>query len=265
MRIVHESSLYLDNSFLTVTYSDENLPAHHSLDIDHHKLFMKRLRKYVPAKIRFYMCGEYGDETHRPHYHYCMFNWDPADKKYLKTTETGNKLYTSEALDRIWGLGDCYIGDLTFESAAYCGRYCMKKLTGRRKSEYGSRVPEFSAQSRKPGVGAPWLAKWKTDVFPHDYCVINGKKVRVPKYYDSLIKQAEKPPLMDQFETAFGFWKTDDTGFPVWISKVKLSESEIRSGNRIRSAKKHSDDQTPERLLVRQEVHTAKITRLTRM
>lgn len=256
MRIMHEASLYQDNVFLTLTYRDEDLPANDSLDVRDWQLFMKRLKKrHGGRKIRFYHCGEYGETTHRPHGHAILFDFDLKDKKLLKQTETGHPLYTSQLLDEIWAKGDCYIGNVTFESAAYCGRYVMKKLTGARKSEYGSRLPEYSTMSRRPGVGQPWLDKWHTDVFPVDYCIVNGKRVKVPKYYDTLVSNQETP---------LGHWAEDYTSFPIWMPDVKRTVSEHRRGNRKRNASKHSSENTPHRLEVREEVQRLRLERLTR-
>ena len=253
---MHEASLYECNSFLTLTYAPEKLPDDESLVLRDHQLFLKRLRKkYAPNRIRFYHCGEYGDTTLRPHYHTIVFNLDFEDKKYLKTTETGSKLYTSQILDGIWSHGDCYIGDVTFESAAYCARYVMKKLTGARKSEYGSRAPEYATQSRNPGIGAPWLEKWKTDVFPKDFCIMNGRKVRVPKRYDQ---------LMIAKETKLGSWETDHTGFPIWMPSIRSTKMELTKRKRIRSAAKHSENQTRERLDVIEELTELRAQRLVR-
>lgn len=38
--------------------------------------------------------------------------------------------------------------------------------------------------SRRPGIGLTWFEKYKSDVYPHDYVVVNGSKVRPPRYYD---------------------------------------------------------------------------------
>lgn len=253
---MHEASLYEQNSFLTLTYNDKHLPADYSLVLEHHQLFMKRLRKkYEGRLIRYYHCGEYGDNTLRPHYHTIVFNLDFADKKYLKKTESGSMLYTSHELDGIWSYGDCYIGNVTFESAAYCGRYVMKKLTGSRKSEYGSREPEYSTMSRRPGIGSPWLKKWKSDVFPHDFCVMNGKRVRVPKAYDQLMLGAESP---------IGEWVPDETGFPVWKPSIKSTPMELTKRKRIRRAAKHADNQTRDRLDVIEELTQLRVDRLVR-
>lgn len=256
MRIMHEASLYEHNSFLTLTYNDKELPEDESLVLEHHQLFMKRLRKKHEGRIiRFYHCGEYGDTTLRPHYHTIVFNLDFEDKLYLKTTETGSKLYISRELDGIWSHGDCYIGNVTFESAAYCGRYVMKKLTGARKSEYGNRAPEYSTMSRRPGIGSPWLAKWKTDVFPNDFCIMNGRKVRVPKAYDQ---------LMIGKETPIGTWQTDATGFPVFYPTVAFTDMEMTKRKRVRSAAKHSENQTRDRLDVIEELTQLRVDRLAR-
>lgn len=256
IRIMHEASLYESNVFLTLTYRDEDLPSNGSLVLEHTQKFMKRLRKkYTGRKIRFYSCGEYGETTGRPHYHSILFNHDFEDKKYLKSTENDHRIYTSEILDKIWSHGDCYIGSVTFESAAYCGRYVMKKLTGAREAEYGDLVPEFQTFSRNPGVGAPWLHKYKTDVFPNDFCVVNGQKVRVPSYYDEKLKE----PLI-------GTWVVDDKDpkYKSFYPSLQRTPTELRKAKRLRSALKHSEDNTPERLAVREELQQRRIERLSR-
>ena len=55
------------------------------------------------------------------------------------------------------------IGDMTFESAAYVARYCMKKVTGDAAEEHymvvdsetgeylGHKKPEYATMSRRPG------------------------------------------------------------------------------------------------------------------
>lgn len=256
LRIMHESSLYAQNSFLTLTYDDEHLPYGETLVPEHHQLFMKRLRKRVKSrKLRYYHCGEYGDANLRPHYHTILFNMSFADKRFYRTTESGAKVYTSQELDEIWGHGQCFVGNVTFESAAYCGRYVMKKLTGLRASEYGSREPEYSTMSRKPGLGAEWLRKWKTDVFPHDFCVFNGKRVRVPKAYDQWLLAAESP---------VGHWGTDENGFRLFFPSIESSPMEKVKRRRISAASKHTENQTRERLDVIEEVTAARVKHLKR-
>lgn len=191
IRCVHEASLYEDNCFITLTYDDEHLPKDGSVHVDHFQKFMKRLRKKFPGTIRFFHCGEYGEENWRPHYHACLFNFDFPDKKLFKMSGE-HRLYSSEALDSLWTFGFSLIGDVTFESAAYVARYITKKVTGDKADEhYNGRRPEYVTMSRRPGIGTRWVETWKHDIYPSGYTIINGKRVRLPKFYDSLLEESE--------------------------------------------------------------------------
>lgn len=235
---MHEKQFHAENAFITLTLSDENNTG--SLDYREFQLFLKKLRQYVvrnlpkskqePTKgtplctrnatenlfekfpksrkykirlqlIRYYMCGEYGEKTKRPHYHAILFGYDFKDKKIL-STRGGNKLYTSETLDKIWGKGHATIGEVTFESAAYVARYIMKKVNGKNQNEHYQeldtetgeikiREPEFNHMSLKPGIGARWLEKYATDVFPEGRVVVRGHQSKSPKYYDKKYKEID--------------------------------------------------------------------------
>ena len=65
------------------------------------------------------------------------------------------------------------------------------KIHYRREDEKGEYflTPEFSHMSLKPAIGKTWLQKYKSDVYNHDYVVVNGVKATPPKYYDRLLKQ----------------------------------------------------------------------------
>lgn len=234
MRCLHESSLSERNSFVTLTYDDDHLPAGGSLVYPDFQRFMKRLRKAAGVPVRFFMCGEYGDELGRPHYHALLFGLDFPDQYYWKTVN-GAKYYRSPSLEGLWRFGDSLVGALTFESAAYCARYCVKKVNGPDADDhYQGRAPEFAHMSLKPGIGARWLERWRSDVYPHDFVVVNGKEVKPPKYYDRLFRRVEP----DVFE---------DLQF--------LREQDGRS---------RFLDNTPERLEVREVVHEARASFLVR-
>ncbi len=202
MRCVHEASLYEDNCFITLTYSAEHLPLDGSLNKKHFQDFMKRLRaRFVERRIRFYHCGEYGVRYRRPHYHALLFNFDFSDKKLFKVSD-GQRLYTSDDLDRVWRFGFGSIGAVTFESAAYVARYIMKKITGDPAadhyrgvhSETGKAVsllPEYTTMSRRPGIGREWYERFRGDVFPGDDVVMRGRTMRPPRYYSCLYEAAE--------------------------------------------------------------------------
>lgn len=200
MRCMHEASLYEQNCFITLTYDDTHLPSDGSLHYKDFQLFIKRLRKKLGHnRVRYYMAGEYGENFGRPHFHACIFGYDFHDKKLWKRTPSGSMLYRSPDLEVLWPFGYSSIGDVNFESAAYVARYIMKKITGKKaKDHYESidpesgeiikRIPEFNKMSLKPGIGSEWLKKFKSDVYPHDYVVVRGKKMKPPKAYDKWYK-----------------------------------------------------------------------------
>lgn len=251
IRCLHESQLWPDNIFVTLTYDEQNLPNNNSLVKSHHQDFIKRLRKkYCPQidpitgktyykKIRYYHCGEYGEETHRPHYHTLIFNHDFEDKQ-LYSERQGQRLYVSEALEKLWGKGFCTIGEVTFESAAYVARYIMKKINGEDQADHYLAlepitgeihpiIPEYTTMSRRPGIGAGWYKKYKTDVYPHDYVVVNGKKMKPPRYYDSLLESDNK------------------------------GEFDKLKSDRRKAALLDAENQTYERLIVREKVSKARM------
>lgn len=255
IRAVHESKMHDQNAFLTLTYDDKNLPENGSLNKTDIKLFMKRYRQWLSRrnlpKIRFIQCGEYGDQNDRPHHHALIFGHDFEDKKYY-TSRSGNKLYTSESLDALWGKGICVIGELTFESAAYVARYVMKKINGpaamQRSGEFDLRpyerinyetgeivelMPEYITFSNKPGIAKSFYLKFKDDMYPEDEVISRGMKLKPPKYYDKL-------------------YDVDDPDSMASIKEARKTASE------------NSPHNTPRRLADREKVKKAQISLLSR-
>lgn len=256
VRCMHEAQMHETNSFVTFTYDEEHLVPGGSLNKSHFTKFMKRLR-WTCGTTRFYQCGEYGEppkvmpngkisKGFRPHHHSLIFGLDfHDDRKFLQHNAQGDKIYESEMLDELWSHGKTYIGDITPRSASYVARYTLKQLHRERGDEVAIKVdvntgeitelvPEYSTMSRRPGIGASWLAKYKTDVFPNDYVVHDGYKSRPPQFYDYCL-EAENPELLKQLKNT-----------------------------RVKNAKKHRENNTPERLAVREKVKEAQLTQLKR-
>ena len=187
MRLMHESELHDYNCFLTLTYDDVHLPENGSLNKKHFQDFMKRLRfKYSDIPIRFYHCGEYGEQLGRPHYHALLFGFDFPDKEYSFTSPSGEDQYVSEILNKVWEKGNCTIGDVTFESAAYVARYCTKLITGdAAEAHYQGKQREYATMSRRPGIARGWYDQFKKDAYPSDFLIVRGAKCKPPRYYDS--------------------------------------------------------------------------------
>lgn len=243
MRAMHESQLHQDNCVITLTY--ERMPKNGSLNTEDFTLFMKRLRKHFqPKKIRFLQCGEYGDKLGRPHHHAALFGIDFDDKIEFKKDDK-SVLWTSEILQKKWRHGQCTVGELTFESAAYIARYISKKVYGETKECHYTRVneetgevitikPEYITMSRNPGLASDYYKKYSKDVFPSDNIAVRGKLVKPPKFY---LSQLEKKD-------------------PQLYAAVKKT--------RTKTAKENASENTYDRLLVKETVKKAQIKSLTR-
>ncbi len=242
IRCMHEAAEHPENAFVTLTYSAEHLPTGATLVKKDFQDFIKRLRERIePKRLRYYHCGEYGEENSRPHYHALIFGHDFEDK-ILWRKQNEQNLYVSAILNEVWGKGHTSIGDVTFKSAAYVARYIMKKITGEdaqnhyqvldgETGEVHDRLPEYTTMSRRPGIGKTWFDKYKGEVLPRDEVIVNGKRVKPPKFYDAQVSEAE-------------------------LEKIKA--------RRKKQAEKHADDNTRERLRVREKVKHSQVNQLKR-
>lgn len=247
IRCLHESELYEDNCFITLTYDPKHLPPNSSLIYIDFQNFMKYLRRDYGDGIRFFMCGEYGyDETQfnkigRPHFHACIFNHDFTDKTLWKTIN-GVKIYTSEQLAKLWPKGFSTVGDVNFKSAAYVARYVMEKINDDRAEDHYQRLcletgdyvpiePEFTNMSRRPGIGKGWWDKFKSDL-DKDFITIGGVKHKPPSYYDTQLE--------------------------------KIDPDELRKRKTTRKERINPEEQTKARLKVKQEIKQRQLKRLKR-
>lgn len=204
LRCWHESQMHKENSYVTFTYSDETLPAYAELRHRDFQLFLKRLRKkYSHRKITYFMCGEYGGKTHRPHYHALLFGYYPPDATYHRT-ENNNRYYKSEELDRLWRKGFTDTSGVSYKSAGYVARYTLKKQIPSEQlqdrytyldtnDELQIRPFEYVRMSlgKYPGeaIGGSWFKKYAEHVCTHDYVLDpSGKKCPVPRYYLGILK-----------------------------------------------------------------------------
>lgn len=169
---MHDAQMHGDrNSFITLTYDDKHLPENGQLVLEHWQKFAKRLRKNH-GPFRFYMCGEYGERTHRPHFHACIMGHSFIEDRFeVGASRKGPyPLYQSPTLSKSWKLGRHWIGELNQETARYVSGYVTKKITGDRAQLHYERLntetgeifqqnPEFATMSRRPGLGKTWIQK----------------------------------------------------------------------------------------------------------
>lgn len=277
IRCMHEAKMHKNNCFITLTFSDigiikrlsEDGVHPRSLHLPDFQKFMKRYRDFFGPGIRFYHCGEYGeickqcgaskpyckclffDKTiGRPHYHACIFNSDLPDRKFFKMNK-GCRLDTSKVLQSLWPYGYSTVSDVTFSSAAYVARYMVKKINGKLQVphyeyidfdkdsgevlDFCQRKPEYCTMSRRPGIATNWFESFGSDVYPSDQIVIPGRGIsKPPRFYDNLY-------MFDN---------------PEEFAMLKSLRKE--------TGLKLVDNNTPERLVVREVVKLAKLRSLTR-
>lgn len=246
VRLMHEAKSHDFRWFITFTYDDEHLPSDGSLDKTHFQLFMKRLRKANSGlKIRYLYCGEYGDANMRPHYHAIIFGVDFPDRRKYRQSPQGHQTWTSKKLDALWGRGMCVLGAFSYDAAGYVARYVLKKVTGPAAEaaytwvnpETGEVVklkPPYVNMSLKPGIAQDFYDTYSEEIQRNDYCVVKGNPCKVPLRYDRLTEKVD----------------------PALYRKIKLA--------RRAEASQHRDNQTPERLVVREEVKLAQLRSLKR-
>lgn len=197
-RCSHEASIWEANTFVTLTYDDEHLPQEGHLQPRHLQLFIKRLRKYADrigsridsnrsSNIKYFACGEYGEQTNRPHYHALLFN-----ARFNDTHRVGKELYESAALADLWPYGQNRLGELTGASAAYVAQYNLKKQgQGDHDADGVWRPAPFLRMSLRPAIGNEWLKKYKTDL-QHGYLVTpEGRQTRIPRYYRKKVSELD--------------------------------------------------------------------------
>lgn len=251
VRCVHEASLHKQNCFITLTFNEKFYQP--SLDKRTFQLFLKRLRRAHPhIKIRFFHCAEYGEELSRPHHHAILFGFDFDDKELFDIRD-GVKLYRSKTLESLWtdpttkeSYGFSTVGHVTYESASYVARYCLKKINGKKAQEHylscnldtgecDSLLPEHITMSRRPGIARAWIDKFSNDIYSQDFVQLNERiKCKTPKYYDKIF----------------------DTLDPKTLEKIKLQ--------RIIKAKERKGDATLERLEIREGIQERKAIKLRR-
>jgi hypothetical protein len=176
--------------FVTLTYDTENLEfcqnKRPTLYPNHVTLFMKIFRKRFKNKaLKYYVCGEYGSNKKRPHYHMILFVNDHSPT----AIEVCNWIETD------WKYGSTFTGTVTGESIAYVLKYISKPPS---VPQYrgDTRTPEFQRVSK--GLGIQYLndrtKQWHINdllirsYLPHK----SGDKGAIPRYYKDKIYTKEQ-------------------------------------------------------------------------
>lgn len=158
-----------------------------------HKFIRRARRHYAATTLRYYGVGEYGDELGRPHFHVLLYGAHFNDRTRWKTTPTGDTLYRSPTLEKLWPHGHALFSDVTFETAAYVARYALKKITGPKAAEhYQGKQPEFASMSLRPGIGGNWIKKYADEAAQNGTVICRGREIKNPRYYDDKLEKTHK-------------------------------------------------------------------------
>lgn len=155
--------MHAGNSFVTLTYNDSG-PSGKVVELNPADVtkWLKRLRKRLaPLKLRYYLVGEYGDTSFRPHFHVALFGLDPlvgggynGRGGIVHETWCHEGCLTRGRYVDPKCVGFTFIGDLSPQSASYICGYVTKKMTKKEDPRLEGKHPEFARMSRKPGLGA---------------------------------------------------------------------------------------------------------------
>jgi len=201
VRCMHEAHFYDRSCFLTLTFDDENFPRSQSEWERSVVLFIKRLRKQcADVRVMTFGCLELGESTQRPHAHLLVFGWDFSRDEPMARGHSGDKVFRSYELDKLWPHGHASVGNLSRKSAGYVARYTMKKrsfndalgqfvavphpLTG----ELIPFKPSLSI-GRSKCLGKRWFLKYGEQSIREGYLIVSAKQVPVPDYYKRLAKR----------------------------------------------------------------------------
>lgn len=177
-RIHHETQMWDRNSFITLTYDEQNLPqAIQKSDI---QKFIKRLRNHTDRPVRYFAVGEYGEKTRRPHYHAIIFNEDFLSSEYHY--RINDQMYGNKELERIWGMGQVTISLYNAARGNYTAGYTTKKIND---------IDTFNLMSRAPAIGMTWVRKHHDNLRRLEKVVIEGKELPIPRVYLNWLKGVE--------------------------------------------------------------------------
>lgn len=274
VRMMHELQITrMRGSFLTLTLNPEHLPGNQSLDVRVWQNFAKKLRRNLcdcprdysksrkgrkvctdpTHRVRFFMCGEYGELNWRPHYHAAVMSHDFMGPLLYKSKD-GFPYWTNEVIAKSWtdengeSLGHHAISEMSFDSAAYVAGYITKKVNGGFKDAHYWRIdtsgemaelhqvkPEFATMSRGGrdrdglgGLGHRWIEKYMDDVYPQDRVYMNGFSFQPPAYYDAQLEKRNPEMLKEVKAKREENADTDNATNERLIQREKFQMSRMR-------------------------------------
>lgn len=191
VRCSAEASFHEKNCFITLTYDDLHLPG----SLDQVKIDLKKFIKSVRNsgfKIRYFGCGERGELYGRLHAHIILFGWIPDDIYYIGVSDSGDALYTSDFVDKLWNKGRCTVQFFGESVGAYVAGYTSKKLG----EKYG-----FQIQSTRPGIGYNFAVHHANVSLKYDTIFGSFGQYKVPRYFEKIYESLGYGFYLDYLKT----------------------------------------------------------------
>lgn len=188
-RLMQELKVSNTAHFITLTYDTTNVPITQkglmNLNKRHIQLFMKKLRKKNNLSLKYYVAGEYGTKTRRPHYHMILFNC------HINTIQD------------CWQYGQIHYGTVSEASVGYTLKY-ISKPTRIPMWKGDDRQKEFSLMSKGIGINYIYdkrIIEWhKNDLLNRKYVnLLDGKKASMPRYYKEKLYTIEEQLLISEY------------------------------------------------------------------
>lgn len=133
------------------------------------------------------MCGEYGDNSKRPHYHAIIFGHSFNDSyyKFVDTPSRGefglpgrvSEYHPSRILEDCWPFGHVQCGRLNDNRIMYVAGYVLKPGLDDDMDFHDSVALEHATGfksrnyvrwSRRPGIGGNWIDRFASSVYRYD-------------------------------------------------------------------------------------------------
>lgn len=233
LRCIHESRNNHFTFFVTLTYNDDNLPLcpecgkpyickYDSMDFVNS---CKKFFSFFGLTFRYFLVGEYGETSGRPHFHLLAFLNEDGVSDISKTSF--DEKFFVKSFETIWKYGFVYCGGASDGAAAYCAKYCLKNIPY--EHDRCHHVNGYLSCSRKPIIGYSFVEKRGDYLLEHPEILslgINQYKYRIPRAYSK--KLIENDPIYrfssSYFKRKFTNEKSRENSYGVDRNGMPLSD-----------------------------------------
>lgn len=192
--------------------------------------WLNRFRMRVaPTRIRYFLVGEYGTATLRPHYHAILFGHPPclyggSRPTVYRYEDRQCSCDSCSPVAKSWGVGKVTLDAFNFDSAAYVAGYVVDKINEKERPGYesfrlnsdglGSQIVPFIVNNRDVArVGSDF------NTLSH-----GGKVLPMSKYLKGKIRSA----LSEKFSEEVAKSKEDARIAETVVERMRMRAQEFK-------------------------------------